>query len=85
MRKQKTNKKTRGFIFQCIWWWPVINLFTLIHGYSHLISREFVVSFTELRSFPGIQVNLYGLLEKLDVMYPSRNLQYGISRVKFWD
>ena len=36
MSKQKTNKKTRGFIFQGIWRSPVINLVTLIHEFSHL-------------------------------------------------
>ena len=36
MSKQKTNKKTQRFIFQGIWRWPVINLVTLIHEYSHL-------------------------------------------------
>ena len=36
MNKQRTNKKTRGFILQGIWRSPVINLVTLIHEYSHL-------------------------------------------------
>ena len=40
MSKQKTNKKTRGFIFQGIWRSPVINLVTLIHEFSQLEKRN---------------------------------------------
>ena len=42
-------------------------------GYSHLISLESVVGYWKLRSFQKTKVNLNGLLEKPDMMYPSRN------------
>ena len=57
----------RGFIFEGIQRWPVINLVTLIHGYSYLISLKL------LRSFQRTQVSLSMLLEKPDITYPSRN------------
>ena len=44
--------------------WPVINLVSLIHGYSYLISIEIVVGYRKLRSLQGTQVNLSVLLEK---------------------
>ena len=58
---------TRDFIFQGIWWKSVINLVTLIHGYSQVISLEIVVGYWKLRSFQETQVNLNGLLEKPDI------------------
>ena len=62
------------FYFRRYWWWSAINLVTLIHSYSHLVLLEIVVGYRKLRSFQGIQVNLIVLVEKLDIMYPSRNL-----------
>ena len=38
-------------------WWPVINLVSLIHGYSYLILIEIVVAYRKLRSLQGTQVN----------------------------
>ena len=63
----------QGFIFQGIRWWPVINLVTLIHGYSHFIFLEIVVGYWKLRNFRETQANLIGLLAKPGIMYPSRN------------
>ena len=45
----KHKVKKRGFIFEGIQWRPVINLVTLIYGYSYLISLEFVVGYREPR------------------------------------
>ena len=45
----------------------MINLVTLIHGYSQVISLEIVVGYWKLRSFQETQVNLNGLLEKPDI------------------
>ena len=55
----------RGLILK-VYWWPVINLVTLIHDYSYLISLEIVVAYRKLRRFQGAQVNLIlsVLLEK---------------------
>ena len=39
-----------GFIFKGIRGWPVINLVTLIHGYSYLISLEIVVGDRKVKS-----------------------------------
>ena len=47
--KHELNK--RGFIFESIRWWPVINLATLIHGYLYLISFEIVGGYRKLKSF----------------------------------
>ena len=54
----------RGFIFEGMPRWPVINLVTLINGHSHLISLKIVVGFRKLRNFHGTQVNVSVLLEK---------------------
>ena len=51
----------------------VINLVTLILGYSYLISLETVLGYRKLRSLQETQVNLRVLLEKPDVTYPSQN------------
>ena len=59
--------KYRGFTFEGIRRWPVINLVTFIHGYSYLVSLEIVVGYKKLRSFQGTQVNLSLLLEKPDI------------------
>ena len=40
----------RAFIFEYIRRWPVIDLVTLTHGYSYLISLEIVVGDWELKS-----------------------------------
>ena len=56
-----------------IWWWNVINLATLILGYSYLISLENVVGYRKLRSFKETQVSLRVLLQKPDVTYPLQN------------
>ena len=45
----------------------MINLVTLIHGYSQVISLEIVVGYWKLRCFQETQVNLNGLLEKPDI------------------
>ena len=45
----------------------------LIHGYSYLISLEIVADYRKLWRFQETQVNLSVLLEKTDIMYPSRN------------
>ena len=63
----------RGFIFEGIRQWPVINLVTLILRYSYLLSLEIVVGYRKLRSFQGTQVNLSVLLEELDTTYPLPN------------
>ena len=78
----KHEVNTRDFIFQGVWRWPVINLVTLIDGYSHLISLEIVVGYWELRSFQETLVNLNGLLENPDIMHPSWNSYNGISGAK---
>ena len=52
----------QGFILKVCH--DVINLLTLIHGYSYLISLEMAVDYKKVRSFQGTQVNLSGLLEK---------------------
>ena len=44
---------------------PVINLITLINGYSYLISLEIVVGYTKLRVFQGTPVNLNVLKKKI--------------------
>ena len=46
--KHEVNK--RGLIFEGVQRWPVIDLFTLIHGYSNLISLEIVARYGKLRS-----------------------------------
>ena len=53
----KHEVNNRCFIFEGIQRWPVINLVSLIHGYSYLISLEIVVGYRKLRSFQGTQVN----------------------------
>ena len=63
----------RGFVFQGIRRWPGINLVTLNQEHFYLISLETVVGYWKLRSFQEILVNLNGLLEKLDVKYPSQD------------
>ena len=63
----------RGFIFEGIRQWPVINLVTLILRYSYLVSLEIIVGYRKLRSFQGTQVNLSVLLEELDTTYPLPN------------
>ena len=40
----------QGFIFEGIWWWPVKNLASLIHGYSCLIPLEIALGYKKLRS-----------------------------------
>ena len=57
----------RGFIFEGIQRWPVIDLVTLIHGCSYLISLKL------LRSFQRTQVSVSMLLQKPDITYSSRN------------
>ena len=69
-------------IFEGIWRWPVINLFTLISGCSYLTSFEIVIRYRKVRSFQGTQVNLCVLLEKPYITCPSRNSWYNISRPK---
>ena len=66
-------RKTNVVFFESIRWWSVINLVTLIHGYSYLISLEIDVGYRKLIIFQGTQANLIVLLEKLDVNYPLRN------------
>ena len=68
--EHEVNKQ--GFIFKGIRWWPVINLVTLIHGYSYLISHELVASYRKVRSSrnPG---QFKCVLEKPDITHPSRN------------
>ena len=61
----------RGFIFEGMRRWPVMNFVTLIQEYLYLISLETVVGY--IRSFQGIQFDLSVLLEELYVTYPSRN------------
>ena len=78
--KHKLN--TQDFISQGIWRWPVINLVTLIDGYSHLISFEIFVGYWELRSFQETLINLNGSLENPDIMHPLRNSYNGISWAK---
>ena len=51
------------------YFWPKVNLVTLIHGYSYLISLEIVAGYSLVRSFQGTQFNL---LEKGDIMFPLR-------------
>ena len=71
----------RGFIIKSIWWWPVINLATLIHAYSYLVSLKIIVGYRKLRSLmnPG---QFKCVLEKPDIMYPLQNSKYGISNAK---
>ena len=54
----------RGFIFEGMPWWAVINLVTLIYGYSQLMSLEILVGCKKLRSFQKTQINVSVLLEK---------------------
>ena len=63
----------QGSIFEDIRRWPVVNLVTLIHEKSYLISLEKVVGYKKLSSFQETQVNLSVLLENPDITYPSRN------------
>ena len=63
----------RGFIFEGIWRWPVINLVNLIRWYLYLISLEIVVGYRKVRSFQGAKVILKVSLEKADLTFPSRN------------
>ena len=65
----KHEVNNQDFIFEAIRWWPVINLVTVIHGYSYLVLLEFVVVFKKLRRFQGTQVNLSVLLEKPGIKY----------------
>ena len=67
----------RDFIFQSFWRWLVMNLVTLNHDYSQLISFDIEVGYWKL-SFQETQVNLIGLLEKPDIMFPSRIFKNGI-------
>ena len=69
----------RGFIFEGIWRWPIINLATLIHGYSYFISLKIVVGYRKLRSLmnPG---QFKCVLEKPDITYPLQ--KHGISNAK---
>ena len=46
-----TTKPRRQVFGVAIWRWNVINLVTLILGYSYLISLEIVVGYRKLRSF----------------------------------
>ena len=64
----KHEVNTWYFIFQGIWWWPIINLVTFIHGYS----LEVVIGYWKV-SFQETQANLNRLHGKPDVKYPSRN------------
>ena len=75
----------RGFIFEGIWRWAVINLVTLIHRYSWFISLEIVVDFRKLRHFQQTQVNLSVLLEKPDITPLLQNSEYGIFKDKLQD
>ena len=54
-----------------------MNLVTLNHDYSQLISFDIEVGYWKL-SFQETQVNLIGLLEKPDIMFPSRIFKNGI-------
>ena len=45
--------KKRGFIFEGTRRLAVINLVTLIHKYSYLVSLEIVVGYRKLRSLKG--------------------------------
>ena len=65
----KHEVNNRGFISECIQWWPVIISVTLIHGYSHLVSLENVVGYKKLRHFQGTQFNPIVLLEKKNITY----------------
>ena len=65
----KHEVNNQDFIFEVIRWWPVINLVTVIHGYSYLVLLEFVVVFKKLRRFQGTQANLSVLLEKPGITY----------------
>ena len=60
-------------VFQGIHRWPIINLVTLIYGYSYLILVEIVLGYWKLRRFQETEFNLDWWLEKPDVMYPSQN------------
>ena len=60
-------------VFQGIHRWPIINLVTLIYGYSYLILFEIVLGYWKLRRFQETEFNLDWWLEKPDVMYPSQN------------
>ena len=79
------GESTRFYFPQGIRWWPVINLVTLVDGYSHFISLEIVVGYWKLRSFQKTLVNLNGLLKKPDITYQSRNSYNGISWAKLWN
>ena len=68
--KHVVNK--RDFIFEVIWWWPVINLVTLIHGYSNLISLGTAVGYKKVRSSRN-PIQFKCVLEKPDITYSSRN------------
>ena len=48
----------RGFTFEGMPRWPVINLVALIHGYSCLLLLEIAVSYRKLRIFQGNQISL---------------------------
>ena len=54
-----------------------MNLVTLNHDYSQLISFDIEVGYWKL-SFQETQVNLIGLLEKPDIMFLSRIFKNGI-------
>ena len=53
--------------------WLVINLDTLINGYTHVISFEIVEGYWKLRSSLETMASSNGLLEKPDITYPSPN------------
>ena len=61
--------KNGGFIFEGIRQWLVINLVTLIHGYSYLVSLEIITGYKKLTGFPGTHFNLSISLEKPDITY----------------
>ena len=62
-------------VFECIQWWPIINVVALIYGYSYLISLEIVVGYWKLRTKrnPG---QFKCVLEKTDSTYPLRDSIY---------
>ena len=59
----------RGFIFEGIRRWHVINFVTLIRGYSYLVLLEIVGNYKTVRSLQETQVNLSVLLDKPDITY----------------
>ena len=61
--------KNGGFNCEGIQRWLVINLVTLIHGYSYLVSLEIITGYKKLTGFPGTHFNLSMSQEKPDITY----------------